>query len=227
MEPKLELPLLPSSFYAGEIELLLICRCLDNIHDLQKPFRIEKIAHLAGSLGVRQKDQISLLQNLLKMGVIYSLDPSASEEYIDPRLTYFLHAEKIIQALLHHHPEYVIGKRLFKFENEGQMLDGGFITNDGEDMFDALMFRLTSYYGVKNGEEPYLPGFIRLYECVGVADGRDFFIKRRTSPTGSITNRHKDSTREVFYIPKYVVLTKNEQFDTWVSDNQRICICIS
>ncbi len=227
MEPKLELPLLPASFYADEIELLLMCRLMDNLDELLKPFRIEKIAHIASSIGVRQKDQITMLQRMLKMGIVYSLDPTASDEYIDPRLHYFLHAEKIIQALINHHPEYVIGKRLFKFENEGQLLDGGFIPNDGEDLFDALMLRLTSYYGQKSDEGPYLPGFIRLYECIGTADGRDFFIQKSNSYSGLITNRNKNNDREVFFIPKFVVLTKNEQFDTWIYDNQRICICIS
>ncbi len=200
---------------------------MDNLNDLLKPFRIEKISSIAGSIGVRQKDQVALLQNILRMGIIYSLDPSASKEYIDPRLVYFLHAEKIIQALINHHPEYVIGKRLFKFENEGQMLDGGFITHEAEDMFEALMHRLTSYYGTKNGEEPYLPGFFRLYECVGVIDGRDFFVKKHSISSSSLTSRSSVKTGEAFFIPKYVVLTKNEQFDSWVTDNQRICICIS
>ncbi len=226
MKPQqLELPLLPSVFYAGDIELSFICRCLDNHHLISKAFRMKTLEEISTSIGISKKDQIGLLQNLLRLGVIYSLSPSASQEYIDPNTDYFLHAEKATQALINQFPEYVVGRQLFKFENEGQMLDGGFVNNEAE-VFDALMERLTSFYGLKNGKEPYLPGFIRLYKCIGLADGRDFFTKER-KPIQSLTTTETHPPEKAFYIPKYVVLTKNQQHDSWSIDNQRLCVCIN
>ncbi len=225
MLTKRELPFLPSIFYASDIERTLICRILDNFHLLSKSFHINTLSRMLESVGIGKRDQGALLQSLLRLGVIYSLEPSASKEYIDSEAEYFLHAERIVQALINHSPEQVIGKLLFKFENEGIMLDGGFINHETE-IFDALMERLTSYYGLKDGKEPYLPNFIRIYECIGLADGRDFYTKERRAYS-SITTVETHPAEKVFYIPKYLIITKEQSPNDCPIDQQRICVCIN
>lgn len=223
MTSQIELTMLPPIFYTTDSEKMFIRNCIENRNIHVSSFRLENLIKMAHSLGIVRKSQTVLFQRLLDLGVLYSLSKEPIAE-ISPNVEYFLNAEKSIQALISTSRNDVIGLRLFKFENEGKMFDGGFIVNN-EDVFNSLMNRLTAFYGIKDGMNPYLPSFIRLYECIGVADGRDFFTKKKN--TTKLTYDESEESETIFYIPKYVLLSKDEQTENWSKESDKIAVCIA
>lgn len=219
-----ELSPLPSAYFANEIEIAFLHRCFNNSKLLNKPFRLDALGKIADTLGINKDEQDEIFQSLARRGLIYNFSTQNSSDYLDKNLDYFLHAEKTLQSFISVSPEYAIGKKLCKFEAEGRILDGGFVVNDDE-LFNTIMLKVDAYYGEREEQSSYLPSFIRIYECIGTADGRDFY-SNRTSVNSSLTSAPEINDTK-FNIPKYVVLQRQEASNSWIEDRQKICVCIS
>ncbi len=217
--------MLPPTYFLSELSIALLCRCLDDQGLLNRSFKIDELKKVATRLGLKPFQQQDVFEELLLLEIIYSISKESRRTRVNPQLNYYLNAELIVQALIGRFSEYVIGKRLCKFEIDGEMFDAGFVKNNAE-VFTAIMSRITEYLAKNDdSQEPYIPSFIRLYECMGTADGRDFFTKIKIG--SKLTTENTDASEPIFYIPKYVVLNKQELDDAWIPDYQRICVCIN
>ncbi len=217
--------MLPPTYFLSELSIALLCRCLDDQGLLNRSFKIEELKKVATRLGLKPFQQQDVFEELLLLEIIYSISKESRRTRVNPQLNYYLNAELIVQALIDRFSEYVIGKRLCKFEIDGEIFDAGFVKNNAE-VFTSIMSRVTEYLAKNDdSQEAYLPSFVRLYECIGTADGRDFFTKRQVGST--LTSAHAETPEPIFYIPKYVILNKQELDGAWLPDYQRICVCIN